>query len=261
MLQFHAQAFVIVMQQMHVTQTTLQLLDDENEAEHIERVKQSMLLGLGIMIPLLEKMNLSMTLKPAVMALNHVKEGKIDRDYLSSRIGDLIGRFPDELESRYCLTLEDGERLLYEQEKPLFGVLVQVQFPETIEDIQEAGKCLALGRHTAAVFHFMRVMEVGIQRLAQRLDIPLTTQTAMRMRTWGDLETAIREKVFGMNQEGARKAKFAAVLACFHSVRIAWRNETMHPKQTYSAEQGRDVLHAVRSYITALVEVMQLPSE
>jgi hypothetical protein len=54
----------------------------------------------------------------------------------------------------------------------LFGKEVNDRFPMAIDDIEEAGKCLALGRATACVLHAMRIIEVGLRALAKALNIP-----------------------------------------------------------------------------------------
>lgn len=46
---------------------------------------------------------------------------------------------------------------LYEA-KELFGQPVEHAFPSAIDDIEDAGKCLALGQGTACVMHLMRVL-------------------------------------------------------------------------------------------------------
>src|SRR5258708_19689687 len=51
------------------------------------------------------------------------------------------------------------------------GEAVTDAFPSAITDIEEAGKCLAFDRNAACIFHLMRVMEVGLKALGQRLDI------------------------------------------------------------------------------------------
>jgi hypothetical protein len=55
----------------------------------------------------------------------------------------------------------------------LFSKEVSDAFPsdESIYEITEAGKCLALGRYTAAVFHLMRVLEKGLKALAVSLNV------------------------------------------------------------------------------------------
>jgi hypothetical protein len=44
------------------------------------------------------------------------------------------------------------------------GEQVEIKFMSAIQDIEEAGKCLAMGRGTATVFHLMRVVEALYSR-------------------------------------------------------------------------------------------------
>ena len=57
----------------------------------------------------------------------------------------------------------------YYETRPLFGPDVFNNFSSANDDIDEAGKCLALGRGTACVMHLMRVLEVGLAALASAL--------------------------------------------------------------------------------------------
>jgi hypothetical protein len=50
----------------------------------------------------------------------------------------------------------------YRATSPLFGGDVDLKFASASFEISEAGKCFALGRYTACVFHLMRVMEVAL---------------------------------------------------------------------------------------------------
>jgi len=55
---------------------------------------------------------------------------------------------------------------------PLSGWDAVVErYPNAIYDIEEAESCLALDRPTAAVFHFMRIMERGIQQIGSALGV------------------------------------------------------------------------------------------
>ena len=67
-----------------------------------------------------------------------------------------------ELGLKRLFVIEDRKIELYEQDEPLFGAVVQSKFPAASFEIDEAGKCIALGRYTASVFHLMRVLEIGI---------------------------------------------------------------------------------------------------
>ena len=47
-------------------------------------------------------------------------------------------------------------------------------------DIDEAGKCLSLGRYTASVFHLMRIIEKGVQLIASHFNIESVNE-----KCWG----------------------------------------------------------------------------
>jgi len=58
-------------------------------------------------------------------------------------IGDLDRRLRDELASAWFMHLDKKEADLYNG-KDLFGENVSNNFPSTVREIEEAGKCLAL---------------------------------------------------------------------------------------------------------------------
>jgi hypothetical protein len=49
---------------------------------------------------------------------------------------------------------------------PLLTLRAEAAFPSALMDIAEAGRCLALNRNNAAVYHLMQVAEVGLRILA-----------------------------------------------------------------------------------------------
>ena len=59
----------------------------------------------------------------------------------------------------------------FQRSLTLFGTEVAARFPRAIVDIEEAGKCFALGRFTACVFHLMRVVEAGLAAISRSLNI------------------------------------------------------------------------------------------
>ena len=72
----------------------------------------------------------------------------------------------DQMHGRIVLALPISTAKYYEPDKPLFGVTVHEKFKQKgRREISEAGKCLALERYTACVFHLMRTLEVAIEAL------------------------------------------------------------------------------------------------
>lgn len=158
---------------------------------------------------------------------------------------ELQDRLRDELSSRTTISLPAVMAPYLEQKQPLFGQEVGDKFPLAAEDISEAGKCLAFGRGTATVFHLMRVMECAVQRLSQKLSIPNTD------REWGKLLSDIGKAIEAM-PKGAERNKWSESHTHLYHVKQAWRNETMHPKQTYTPDEAKAIFEAVRVFMRDL---------
>ena len=130
-----------------------------------------------------------------------------------------------------------------------FGPSVEKSFPNTREDIECAGKCLALGQGAASVFHLMRAMESAVASLASALSI------ANPDREWGKLLSDIHAEIEKM-PKGKRRHEWSECHANLYHVKQAWRNETMHPKATYTTQQAREVFDAVRVFMKQLAQLV-----
>ncbi len=115
----------------------------------------------------------------------------------------------------------------------------------------EAGKCLALGRPTAAVFHLMRVMEIGTQKLGDALKIQLPAQ-----KNWQNVLDEVNKAIKALDQKAAQTKAYAAASAHLYNVKLAWRNEMMHPKQTYTHDEATKVFSAVDTFTRDLASIL-----
>ncbi|RZT95299.1 HEPN domain-containing protein [Rivibacter subsaxonicus] len=155
-----------------------------------------------------------------------------------------------ETEARAILVLSPDKAALYERDEPHFGPEVAASFPSAAEDIEEAGKCLALGRSTAAVFHLMRAMEIAVRAMATKLGI------AKIDLPWGPLLSDINKEIEAL-PKGAARDQWSQSSTHLYHVKQAWRNEVMHPKATYTDEQATEVFAAVRSFMRHLAPLTQ----
>lgn len=87
------------------------------------------------------------------------------RAEFSRMVGEFNRRVIDEASSTLFFQVPARDAQLYEANF-LFGDMVAVRFPSLSWEIAEAGKCLALERNTACVFHLMRVVEGGCEFLS-----------------------------------------------------------------------------------------------
>jgi hypothetical protein len=119
---------------------------------------------------------------------------------LKSIIACMKNQFLQELSERTFTQIEvDRESYLMTEEEfsvqPLFGSDVASAFSSTNRDAREAGNCFATFRHTACVFHSMRVLEKGLIALAHELKVP--SRIPFEYENWQNIiepiETAIRD--------------------------------------------------------------------
>jgi hypothetical protein len=171
----------------------------------------------------------------------------------------LTQRLSDEFSHCMGIMLTGEHIKWFSTKEPLFGERVADRFPRSTRDIEEAGKCLALNRATACVFHLMRVMEVGLRSVASGLGIPYAP-------SWESYIAQIQTKIDEKHSKKGRKWQrqepfFRDVLAHLHAIKIAWRNPTMHIVNHYTPEQGQEVFNAVRGFMRHLAEGLPEPKK
>ncbi|MCH7737526.1 MAG: hypothetical protein IH872_09025 [Chloroflexi bacterium] len=164
---------------------------------------------------------------------------------------ELSGRLSDESNSLQLFMVERDE-LRYVTERNLFGEDVAASFQKASFDIEEAGKCLAFDRGTACVFHLMRVMELGLRVLGDALGIPSTSN-----RNWDEILNKADKEMKQRRQDQSPEWQsdevfFSSAVAHLRSVKIAWRNPTMHIEAKYTEEEAEDIWTHVASFMRHL---------
>lgn len=174
---------------------------------------------------------------------------------LRGAISHLVHRMNDEMNSEFFFHVKRSDLSFYGK-KDLLGSLVSRHFPSLTSDIEAAGNCLALRQPTACVFHLMRVMEKGTQVLGKKLKVVIDPEIETWNKVLDHVDKQIRLLPTVTARQKAKKAAFAEVSSYLHQVRIAWRNEVMHPKATYTQEEARDVFSASRAFMNHLSQVL-----
>jgi len=203
----------------------------------------------------LEKMELRSTARQ----LSHIKDyvfsgstSSVTAQELRRNLIELLSRMQDELEAELFLSVSPSRVAYYEQKASLFGDAVAARFPRLTADISEAGKCLALNRSTACVFHLMRVMEVGVQEFGTKLGVQLAAE-----KNWQNIldETNRPIKALVVSKDPLARAYTEVAAHLFH-VKVAWRNEVMHPKETYTDEEAETLFRNVKTFMTDLIQIL-----
>ena len=175
----------------------------------------------------------------------------ITYSYLAPQLNTIRETVFAELRTMLFFRMDDDLRKFFEQPS-LFGEGVSLKFPTASFDIEEGGKCLALGRPTACVFHMMRTMEVGLKALAKELKIPYAP-------SWESYIKQIEANITTKHKSKSKKWKaiepfYRDALGNLISIKIAWRNPTMHIVRNYTSGEAEDVLRTVRTFMQRLSE-------
>lgn len=200
------------------------------------------------------KMGLPMSTLIAQRIRDRIVEGPKINNQLKDLINELHSRIMDEIDSRYVFILSLNEKEYYNPDVSIFGILPN-NYDDMMEDIVEAGNCFALGRYTACVFHLMRVMEKALQKYANKLGI---SESFTCNKEWQKIINAIRGQlnILYAKHKSPDRIEHESILGHLETVKIAWRNPTMHPKATYTEEEGRAILSAVEIFIKDLVKIL-----
>lgn len=199
--------------------------------EHLADLREALEpIDLGFTIMLLDRLDVGLSRPgelPTELAVAH-------------KVSAIQERIEDELKLILVLQIPK-ERAAYFHEPQPFGLGVGQRFPSTVYDLEEAYKCFSVARYTAAVYHTMRALEVGLQELAADLQITVPID-----KNWQTLLDACRGKIRRLpNSTPAEKeyiGRRQEALAHLQSVKDAWRNDTMHPRAQYAEHEALDIL-------------------
>lgn len=185
-----------------------------------------------------------------------LKKKRPNIKYVTDRIHDLRKRIHDELGGRCTFLLTPDQEKAFTDEKA-FGQDVFDKFPDARLDVTEAAQCNALGRHTAAVCHLMRVLEVGLKVLAKKLGIP--DPLISSNRDWGSMLATIQAEIQA-NKKTPKIADWHSIHnhveqahAFLMSAKGAWRNPTMHVENHYNEGEAASIYGAVHGFMRQVV--------
>jgi hypothetical protein len=186
----------------------------------------------------------------------------MDGDHSSSTLASVCSNGLAELRERIEQSLED--RLLYSVQPDrveyirkslvIYGKEVLEVFIDAAYDLAEATTCLGMSRNTACVFHLMRVLEFAVQKLGDSLGVTVIDKHDRDLE-WGKIIANINDHIKTM-PPGTEKDEISAVCSMLYHAKQAWRNSTMHPKQTYTDDEAKVVFDASKSFLSAVAGIL-----
>lgn len=142
-----------------------------------------------------------------------------------------------ELGRHLYFVIPSSDRHFYD-DLPLTSAAVD-GFSSAAEELAESGKCIALDRWIASVYHSMRALEIGLKAIADRLGVTYDRDTWGRLL--GEIEKAI--PVYRRDHPDDPISDLCAEAAIhFRLLKDAWRDHTMHARKLYSPTKAKEIL-------------------
>lgn len=193
-----------------------------------------------------------------------VAVGNYTPEQLRHELEALTNRLHDELRGSYCFILSREEAKHYREPREKWEEII-ARFPDALDDIEEARKCLAFSRYAAAVFHAMQVIEFGLLDLGKfiKVEDPKSGWTAVTSRLNNIIKTKHEDRT---PFERQHYPFLEQVHQTVEALKNAWRNKISHAQgryvllsATFSPEIAEEILFATRALMRRLAENLPPP--
>src|SRR5262249_4488937 len=197
-----------------------------------------------------EKIGLAISAQLVAELLRYLISGVLrDKAKIAGHIEHITSTIKIEMSRTTFMHIPTGQANCYDQ-KELFGKDVNTKFPAIQFDVVEAGNCYATGRGTACIFHLMRIMETGVQEFGTKLGVALANE-----KNWQNILDEINKAIKALPKSPAT-VEMSQTAANLYAVKLAWRNEVMHPKDTYTLEEADNLIRQVRIFMQQLAKIV-----
>jgi hypothetical protein len=168
---------------------------------------------------------------------------------------------------KYAIIAELGKRKFlwvdnalsqYVDNDELFGPVVNASFPSAQYDIKESGNCLATGCNTAAIFHLMRVAELGLRTVAWDRRVKFPKNSPLELKQWGEIFKGLEDaekQIQSFPKTKARESQFEfyhGALIEFRAFKNLYRDRTDHARRNYDEYEARSAFEHVSSFMRIL---------
>lgn len=226
------------------------------EKEHLEQLlEKASKFCKGMEMP--ESMGRIVTIQNRLVPFFMAWAGGASHQIMVTELAGLQVAFERELAHKKFIYMLPDEIKFFEQEA-LFGQAANDAFPSAKSNIKQAGNCLAADLNTAAVFHLMRVVEVGLHSIAKHPPTQITTNLPLQDEKWNAIITRLEAKVKAIKQTGASTAKtdeiefYDGTLVEFNYFKDVWRNHVAHSQQPYDHNTALSVFEHVGNFMRRL---------
>ena len=246
-------------------------------AAEAKAVSDRFLQHLGEMRAMCEVLQLSSAQKQVLHIIDFIDNKITPGAQVSPKLTELRRRIREDLEDHvyFCVPGREAYRCFTRNEKGAYQFKVPSElmdssiverFPSASDDIDGAYRCFILNCYPASMFHLMRVVEIGVLKLAKVADLRDPSPS------WGAVLKHIEKIVLRTKYEDVdpsvqpHRKLLESVLPQMQAIQRAWRNKFAHIEDkiipadsTITEPIANEILVAVEAFMRQLA--IDLPSE
>lgn len=136
-------------------------------------------------------------------------------------------------------------------------------FPSARIEMAHAGRCHAVGMYTAAVFHSIRAVEIGLRAMATSLNVafPFPLEQADQENVISQIESKIVDlkKMPKSAQKDEDQNFYSKAAIEFRYFKDGWRVRMAHTRETYKESQALGVIEHAASFLGILATRLKEP--
>lgn len=170
----------------------------------------------------------------------------VPREQWNSRVETLGKMFEHQLRAVTFFHIPADRLVRYQHDTPFDSkdgnCAVSTQFPRANTEAIRANKCFAVSQYTACVFHLMRALELALRAINRSVGLP---EPLGRERNWQNMLDAIAKSAVTHSD----KEFHLSAVTFLHSIRVSWRNPTMHVEADYEEESAEDIFNATGAFM------------
>lgn len=204
------------------------------------------------LVQCLQELELTESAMCAEEIFDSIRSGKLKNVHdIKPKVSELLNIIRYQLRSRLILMLPPSKTNYYDDVFKVFSYATREAFPSAFVDMTEACKCFALGRHTACVFHLMRVLEAGLDALSKSLEKPIGKNWNVALDM---IEKEIRSRSIKTHGQQWKidEPFYSEAATHFRFIKNAWRNYAVHLHEHYNQERSRMILDHVGEFMRHL---------
>ena len=223
------------------------------EIHHRSQPDKGVFYDVQRLVSALDEVGLTVSMGVAEKFLGRMREWSPNGDFIVNdskkkfierNIRSVFDCMNSEMNNSFVFSLTqkqfDVNNLMSDMPK-IIGVDVYEKLPGLAKyDFDEAGKCIAFERSTAAAFHLMRCTECVLNSFYEKHK----KQKRLKNRMWGPIASELRS---------LRSPPQKVLLDHLDNIRSNFRNPTQHPEKIYDLSEAQNLLHVCIDVISRMV--------